>query len=161
MCFMISSILLLVWLPVQMPCHVLQPCTCSIRKWPKIERSEDQMRCSSFQSLPGFWLLWLWPLLRKGAQRPLKEEDIYENPSWNDLNDLNESLWLFRLFPISWCRERCEECDVANIHCILYDLVVIVDAFHSTGCTFTIESFPPFRIPHCRGMFMIVFRRSN
>lgn len=27
-----------------------------------------------------FWLLWLWPLLRKGAQRPLREEDIHEIP---------------------------------------------------------------------------------
>ncbi|CAJ1406943.1 unnamed protein product [Effrenium voratum] len=28
-----------------------------------------------------FWLLWLWPLLREGARRPLREEDIYEIPS--------------------------------------------------------------------------------
>ncbi|CAK8987864.1 unnamed protein product [Durusdinium trenchii] len=27
-----------------------------------------------------FFLLWLWPLLREGAKRPLKEEDIYEIP---------------------------------------------------------------------------------
>ncbi|CAE7317812.1 ABCC4 [Symbiodinium sp. CCMP2456] len=27
-----------------------------------------------------FWLLWLWPLLRKGSQKPLKEEDMYEIP---------------------------------------------------------------------------------
>ena len=26
----------------------------------------------------GFWLLWLWPLLRKGARQPLQEADIYE-----------------------------------------------------------------------------------
>ena len=27
-----------------------------------------------------FWLLWLWPLLRKGARQPLQEADIYEIP---------------------------------------------------------------------------------
>ena len=39
----------------------------------------DQRFCG--QLCRGFFLLWLWPLLREGAKRPLKEEDIYECPA--------------------------------------------------------------------------------